>query len=125
MMPSQFDIIYSKKAQKFLRKNSATVTEDDVDVYIRKAIKRLTGDPTVSIDLVYMKGKSKGKFRIRTGNLRIVFTLKRDRIYVATVEDIGFRGDIYRLREAETEYTVVTKKSRAGKNSPLSSIVES
>ncbi len=57
-----------------------------------------------AIDLIAMKGRSKGKYRIRTGNIRIIFYIERNEIYVITVEEIGFRSDVYKLREADDVY---------------------
>ncbi|MBF0549220.1 MAG: hypothetical protein HQK60_01670 [Deltaproteobacteria bacterium] len=49
-----------------------------------------------NIDLKPLKGKLKGSYRIKTGQLRIIFTLRQDVISVALVESISLRKDAYR-----------------------------
>ena len=64
---------YSKKANKFLEKNSKTITEKDVDTLIISAIKKIFKIEKSNIDLEKLKGKLKGCFRIRKGDIRPYF----------------------------------------------------
>ncbi|MFQ5965339.1 MAG: type II toxin-antitoxin system RelE/ParE family toxin [Candidatus Scalinduaceae bacterium] len=90
------EIGYSKKANKFLEKNSKTITEKEVDTLIISAIKEIFKIEKTNIDLRRLKGKLKGYFRIKKGEIRIIFSLKKDRILKALINDIDFRGNIYK-----------------------------
>jgi mRNA-degrading endonuclease RelE of RelBE toxin-antitoxin system len=43
-----------------------------------------------------LKGSRTGYFRIRKGDRRIVFSLVKSEILQIIVNDIGFRGNIYK-----------------------------
>ncbi len=103
------DIVYSKQAAKFIKKNPHRLTTEKMDGLIRTAVSKINGDNSANIDVISMTGRSKSKFRIRTGDIRIIFSLERGRIIVVFVEEIGFRGDVYKLREVETPYLVAQK----------------
>ena len=78
-------INYQRKAEKFLGRNQAKITADEVKSLIVKAVRRLTGK-NENID-----------FRIRKNNLRIIFNIyEDDKEIVVTVVDIDFRGSIYK-----------------------------
>ena len=97
-------IVYERKADKFLAKNQHRLSKKDADKLILSAVKKISGDPSVNINITKMKSRSKGKYRIRTKNIRIIFHLERGEIYVVSVEEIGFRGDIYQMRETAGVY---------------------
>ncbi|KAF0162189.1 MAG: hypothetical protein FD188_143 [Ignavibacteria bacterium] len=89
-------INYQRKAEKFLGRNQAKITTDEVRGLIVKAVRRLTGK-NENIDLVKMKGEFDGYFRIRKNNLRIIFNVyEDDKEIVVTVVDVDFRGSIYK-----------------------------
>jgi mRNA-degrading endonuclease RelE of RelBE toxin-antitoxin system len=90
------EIGYSKKANKFLEKNSKTITEKEVDTLIISAIKKIFKIEKSNIDLKKLKGKLRGCFRIKKGDIRIIFSLKKDKILKALINDIDFRGNIYK-----------------------------
>ncbi len=90
------EIGYSKKANKFLEKNSKTITEKEVDTLIISAIKKIFKIEKSNIDLKKLKGKLRGCFRIKKGEIRIIFSLKKDKILKALINDIDFRGNIYK-----------------------------
>ncbi len=90
------EIGYSKKANKFLEKNSKTITEKEVDTLIISAIKKIFKIKKSNIDLKKLKGKLRGCFRIKKGDIRIIFSLKKDKILKALINDIDFRGNIYK-----------------------------
>ncbi len=91
------EIGYSKKADKFLEnKNAKAITEKEVDTLIISAIKKIFKIENPNIDLKKLKGKLKGCFRIKKGDIRIIFTLKRNKILKILVNDIDFRGNIYK-----------------------------
>ncbi len=49
----------------------------------------------VNVDLKKMKGLAPNLYRIRKGKVRIIFNIFKKDIVILTVEDIGFRGEIY------------------------------
>ncbi len=89
------EISYSKKANKFLENNTKVLTEEEVDKLIVSAIKKIFKIEKSNIDLKKLKGKLKGYFRIKKGDIRIVFSLNKDKILKALIHDIDFRGNIY------------------------------
>ena len=91
---NQLDIVYSGRAVKFLEKNKHLISFDDTDKLITSAIKKLMGEAH-NIDLVKMKGKYKNHYRIRKGDIRIIFFLEFGYIRKVLVEDINQRGSIY------------------------------
>ncbi len=89
-------IDYSKQSIKFLKKNPHLLTIEQVDELIIKAMKRLLKNETTNIDLKSLQGNQKGYYRIRIGNIRVIFSYLENTIVIASVENIGFRGDIYK-----------------------------
>jgi mRNA interferase RelE/StbE len=85
-----------KKANKFLEKNSKTLTEKEVDTLIVLAIKEIYKIEKTNADLKKLKGKLKGFFRIKQGDIRIIFSLKKNKVLKALINDIDFRGNIYK-----------------------------
>ena len=89
-------IEYSKKANKFLENNSQSITENEVDKLTVLAIKKIFKIEQSNINLKKLKGKLKSYYRIKKGNIRIIFSLRKDKIIKALINDIDFRGDIYK-----------------------------
>ncbi|MCR4313573.1 MAG: hypothetical protein NUV58_04965 [Candidatus Roizmanbacteria bacterium] len=90
------EIGYSKKANKFLEKNPEVITENEVDILIILATKKIVKIDKSNIDLKKLKGKLKGYFRIKKkDDIRIIFSLKKDKILKVLINDIDFRGNIY------------------------------
>ncbi len=88
-------ISYSKEANKFLKKNLNAITEDEVDELIISAMKKIFKTEEISVDLKKLRGKHKGSFRIKKGDIRIIFTLRKEKILTAFIKNIDFRGNIY------------------------------
>ncbi|MFA7418774.1 MAG: hypothetical protein WCZ90_03735 [Melioribacteraceae bacterium] len=96
MNPISLKIEYQRKAEKFLGRNQAKITVEEVRSLVIKAVRRLAGK-NENIDLVKMKGEFDGYFRIRKNNLRIIFSIyEDDKEIVVTIVDIDFRGNIYK-----------------------------
>lgn len=96
MSTISLQIRYQRKAEKFLSRNQAKITVEEVSSLVVKAVRRLTGK-NENIDLVKMKGEFDGHFRIRKNNLRIIFNIyEDDKEIVVTIVDIDFRGNIYK-----------------------------
>jgi len=89
-------ISYSKEADKFLKKNKDKLKEAETDELIIEAIRKLFKIEETNIDLKKLKGRERGSFRIRKGNIRIVFSLKKEKILHAKIKTIDFRGNVYK-----------------------------
>ncbi len=88
-------ISYSKEANKFLKKNLNAITEDEVDELIISAMKKIFKTEEISVDIKKLRGNHKGSFRIKKGDIRIIFTLRKEKILTAFIKNIDFRGNIY------------------------------
>ena len=78
-------------------KNNSIITETQVDELIIKFIKKHFYNIDINIDYKQLQGNLKDTFRIRKGNIRIILKVIDDEIIIeAIIEDIGFRGDIYK-----------------------------
>ena len=95
-MKKTIKITYLKKATKFFKKNSSLLDEKSIDELIVKFVKYKFFDIATSIDFKELKGNLKGFYRIRKGNVRIIFKIVDSEIIIeAIVNDIDFRGNIY------------------------------
>lgn len=88
-------INYSKKSDKFLKKNQSVISQKEVSELVISSLRRIILLEDVTIDLKMMRGDYKGYYRIRKGNIRIIFQLKQNDIIIASVMTIGFRGNVY------------------------------
>jgi mRNA interferase RelE/StbE len=89
------DIIYSKQVSSFLLKNSDLLSEEKLDTLIIHALKKIYDIEDINIDLKRLKGKLTGFFRIRKGNIRIIFSIAKKEIVIVFVRQVDFRGNIY------------------------------
>jgi len=88
------EIIYSKSSLVFLDTNGDKISRDASDLLIVKAIKKIYKIEVVSIDVKMLKGES-GLYRIRKGNIRIIFHIDKNRnVTVVSVNEIDFRGSV-------------------------------
>ena len=68
-----------------------------MDALIINFIKKKFYNIDVNIDYKQMKGTIANIYRIRKSNIRVLVSITDDEIIIeAIVEDIGFRGDIYK-----------------------------
>ena len=90
-------ISYSKRAEKYLNGNSNVIYEEEIEDLLIKAFKRIFQKEDSNIDLKKMKGVSFNLYRVRKGNIRIVFSITKENENNVNVDinDIGFRGNIY------------------------------
>ena len=96
-MKRDIKLTYLKKATKFLSKNQNILTEPQVDELIIKFIKKKFYNIDENIDYKQMQGDIKDIYRIRKANIRIILRVVDDEIVIeAIIQDIGFRGDIYK-----------------------------
>ena len=96
MSELEVTINYTKVVEKFLRKYRNFITEEELDKAVTKAVYKINGFD-LNIDVKELKGRYKGKYRVRKGKIRIIFTIDENgNIYIVAVEEIDFRGDIYK-----------------------------
>ncbi len=96
-MKKDIKLTYLKKAKKFLDKNKSILTENQVDELLIKFIKKHFYKYDENIDYKQLQGNLKDYFRIRKGNIRIIIKVVDGNILIeAIIEDIGFRGKIYK-----------------------------
>ena len=89
---NQWEIILSRESLKFLRKNHFPETVATEAIIV--AIKKLSGEE-VNLDLKKLHPPYAGCFRVRSGRLRIVFSVDFE-AHVADVLEINWRGSAYR-----------------------------
>ena len=78
-------------------KNSGVITENQVDELVIKFVKKHFYNIDINVDYKQLQGNLKDIFRIRKGNIRIIVKVVDDEIIIeAIIEDIGFRGDVYK-----------------------------
>lgn len=96
-MKKDLKLTYLKKAKKFLDKNKNVINEKQVDELIIKFIKKHFFNYDENIDYKQLQGNLKDYYRIRKSNIRLIIRIVDDNIIIeAIIEDIGFRGDIYK-----------------------------
>jgi len=89
-------ISYSKEADKFLKKNRGNISDDEVDALVILAVNKILRVEDSSIDLKKLKGKYRGSFRIRKGDTRIIFSIKKEEELTVVIHYIDFRGNVYK-----------------------------
>lgn len=96
-MKKELKLTYLKKSKKFLDKHNDKLTEKEVDELVIKFIKSRFYNIEQNIDYKYLQGYIGNYYRIRKGNIRIIVQVIDDEIIIeAIIEDIGFRGNIYK-----------------------------
>jgi mRNA interferase RelE/StbE len=84
-------IDYSKDAHKFIQKNKL---EDDVSGELKKFLLRLKG-VDVNIDLKKLVGDWDGYYRLRKGDVRIIFAINKQE-KALYVEKVDLRVRVYK-----------------------------
>ena len=96
-MTKELKLTYLKKSKKFLDKNRHLILESDVDELIIKFIKSRFYNIETNVDYKQLQGELKDFYRIRKANIRIILRIVDNEVIIeAIIEDIGFRGDIYK-----------------------------
>jgi len=83
----------SKESRKYLNRSESRV----VSLIFNKinAFKEwLEHKGPLTVDVKRLKGNWEGFYRIRLGNIRIIFSLDREEMIIR-VHDIGHRGNVY------------------------------
>jgi len=84
-MQKDIKLTYLKKATKFLNKNSAVLTENDVDTLVIKFIKKKVYHIDTNIDYKQMSGSLTDIYRIRKANIRIIIRLIDDEVIIEAI----------------------------------------
>jgi mRNA interferase RelE/StbE len=84
-------IDYSKDAHKFIQKNKL---QADVSAELKKFLLRLKG-VDVNIDLKKLVGDWEGYYRLRKGDVRIIFAINKQE-KALYVEKVDLRGKVYK-----------------------------
>lgn len=85
---------FTKNAEKFLVKNAHKCSREEVEMLITKAIEKIYG-MRENIDMKRLQGIKPAKFRIRRGDIRIIFSFEDDEVVITTlIEEIDQRGNI-------------------------------
>ena len=96
-MKKELKLTYLKKAKKFLDKNKSVIDEKQVDELVIKFIKKHFFNCDENVDYKQLQGNLKDYYRIRKSNIRLIIRVIDDNIIIeAIMEDIGYRGDIYK-----------------------------
>jgi mRNA interferase RelE/StbE len=96
-MKKELKLTYLKKAKKFLDKNKSVIDEKQVDELVIKFIKKHFFNCDENVDYKQLQGNLKDYYRIRKSNIRLIIRVIDDNIIIeAIIEDIGYRGDIYK-----------------------------
>jgi mRNA interferase RelE/StbE len=88
-MSKKYEVIFTKRARRKLRKMDPDIRKQIID-----AATRLEDNPRPQ-SAKRLKGPHKGLWRERTGNYRIVYEIKEQKLLVRVVR-LGHRKDIYR-----------------------------
>ena len=85
-----FELILHRRAQRSYNKlDSKTASRVNI------AMEALKANPISGKGATRLRGKLEGRYRLRVGDLRIIYRVEREGMLVI-VEAIGSRGDIYR-----------------------------
>jgi len=85
-----FELILHRGAQKCYSKlDSKTASRINV------AMETLRANPLSAKGITRLRGKLKGRYRLRAGDFRIIYRVDREEQLII-VEAIGSRGDIYK-----------------------------
>lgn len=90
----EVDIRYSKQAEKFFLHNHG-FSREETRVIVVQALRHLMKIEQINIDLKPLKGEFTGMYRLRKGNIRIIFSYEQGEIVIASVETVDFRGNVY------------------------------
>lgn len=86
---------YSKNARKFLASNEQLLSVADANTLLAKAARKLLLYEENNTDVIALQGKLKGLYRVRKGDIRMIFSLHNGIAVVVAVETIDFRGIVY------------------------------
>jgi len=86
----RFSVIVHKRAVRYLQRLSAIQKER-----IKQSLKMLEDGINTRTDIKQMVGDWKGYYRMRVGDIRIIFWIDQE-LKTIYIDHIGSRGDIYK-----------------------------
>ncbi len=92
-MPIRF--IYSDQAEKFVRKNSDSLNFEKVEEAVRLSLKKIIQRERNNADIKKLKAEWKGHWRVRLGNIRVIFRYENGEPIITYITRIEFRGSVY------------------------------
>jgi mRNA-degrading endonuclease RelE of RelBE toxin-antitoxin system len=95
-MSKNIEISYAKSCMKFFENNSNVITENESDLLLVKAIKKIVFKEDINIDVIRLKGYKEPHYRVRKGNIRIIFRIENNVIIIVNVKNIDYRGKVYK-----------------------------
>ena len=85
-----YRIKFAKKAAKFYKRIDAVTVKR-----INRILKRSEENPFSLPNTKQLQGELSGSYRIRMGNIRIIYSVN-DTDKIVYIEVIGFRGGVYK-----------------------------
>ena len=85
-------ISLSREAEKFLARNH--IERNKVFALIKLALQKFSGG-VANVDIRKLKGRWRGFYRIRRGDLRVIASFDFDRFYIF-IEVVDWRGNAYK-----------------------------
>ena len=92
-MPIRF--IYSDQAEKFVRKNSDSLSFEKVEEAVRLSLNKILSRERNTADIKKLKAEWKGHWRVRVGSIRIIFRYENGEPIITYITRIEFRGSVY------------------------------
>jgi|GEM_PF-218685 len=93
-VPDVHGTFAARRAEKVFQRLDRN-SQDRVRESLRNLVDYYDGESENPPDVKHLHGKYRGLFRIRVGNLRILFKIERDRLVIIVI-DIVSRGDAYK-----------------------------
>ncbi len=90
----KFGIQFSKQAEKFFAKQHI-FTEDAAVKLLAQALRYLLKIERTNLDLKPLQGEFAGLYRLRKGNIRMIFSYENGEVVIAEIAIIDFRGNVY------------------------------
>ena len=87
--------LYTNQSEKFLKKNKDAISRNTVNKLIIKGLQKIFGKD-VNVDIKKLRAYDGLMYRIRKGNIRIIFSYEHKEIYIVTIENINFRDSAYK-----------------------------
>jgi len=94
-MTTAVEVRFSRNAKKFLLRHPSLLTQERTEALVVAAVNKLTRQQDSSVDVKRLQGYLHEFFRIRTGDVRIVFSVEYGVVHVASVASIDVRGNAY------------------------------
>ncbi len=88
-------VVYSKQAKKFLAKNLNAISVDIINAQMQLAMRKLLRREDVAVDVGPLKGQWQRYWRVRVGEIRVIFQFDGNDPIIVKIEKIEYRGSAY------------------------------